>query len=116
MEVQKWELRWRFYWWKADFKMGLIKTMGKRWPTSDFKLFISNINSLKSDFDPTPCNEDSESYFSDIMKIGDSLRKNKNRQKRLKKNLSNCKTYSFMIMFHFWVSFNFSLTDATNYF
>ena len=56
--------------------MGLIKTMGKRWPTSDFKLFISNINSLKSDFDPTPCNEANESYFSDIMKIGDSLRKN----------------------------------------
>ena len=84
VEVQKWELRWRFYWWKADFKMDLIKTMGIKWPTSDFKLFISNINSLKSDFDPTLCNEDSESYFIDIMKIGDSLRKKK-RQKRLNK-------------------------------
>ena len=52
--------------------------MGEKWPTrdfTDFKLFISNINSLKSDFDPTPYNEDSESSFSDIMTIGDGLGK-----------------------------------------
>ena len=58
--------------------MDLIKTMGEKWPTrdfTDFKLFISNINSLKSDFDPTPYNEDSESSFSDIMTIGDGLGK-----------------------------------------
>ena len=51
---------------------------GKKWPTCDFidfKLLISNIDSLKSDFDPTRYNEDSELYFSDIMKIGDGLRK-----------------------------------------
>ena len=56
----------------------LIETMEKKWPTCDFidfKLFISNIDSLKSDFDPTRYNEDSELYFSDIMKIGDGLRK-----------------------------------------
>ena len=56
--------------------MDLIETMEKNWPTCDFidfKLFISNINSLKIDLDPTPYNEDSESYFSDIMKIGDGL-------------------------------------------
>ena len=60
--------------------------MGKKWPTCDFidfKLFISNIDSLKSDFDPTPYNEDSESYFSDV---SDGLRKKQlKRQKRLKK-------------------------------
>ena len=52
--------------------------MEKKWPTRDFidfKLLISNIDSLKSDFDPTRYNEDSELYFSDIMKIGDGLRK-----------------------------------------
>ena len=52
--------------------------MEKNWPTwdfIDFKLFISNINSLKSAFDPTPHNEENESYFSDIIKIGDDLRK-----------------------------------------
>ena len=62
MEVQKWE----------------IDAMEKKWPTRDFidfKLLISNIDSLKSDFDPTRYNEDSELYFSEIMKIGDGLRK-----------------------------------------
>ena len=67
----------------------------KKWPTCDFidfKLFISKIDSLKSDFDATPYNEDSESYFTDIMKIGDGLRKKQlKRQKRLKKILQTVK-------------------------
>ena len=52
--------------------------MERKQPTCDFidfKLFKSNIDSLKSDFDPTPHNEDSESCSSDIMKISDGLRK-----------------------------------------
>ena len=77
----------------------------KKWPTCDFidfELLISKIDSLKSDFDATPYNEDSESYFTDIMKIGDGLRKNQlKRQKRLKKKFSNCKTYSLVIVFCF---------------
>ena len=65
-----------------------MKQWGKKWPTCDFidfKLFLSNIDSLKSDFDSIAYNEDSESYFSDIIKIGDGLRKKQlKRQKRLK--------------------------------
>ena len=63
--------------------MDLIETMEKKWSSRDFidfRLFISNIDSLKSGFDPIPYDEDSELYFSDIMKIGDGLRK-----KRLKR-------------------------------
>ena len=73
MEMKKWEPRWRFYWWKADFKIDFIETMEKEWPTCE--LFISKIDSLKSDFDPTLYNAGSESYFSHVMKIVDGLRK-----------------------------------------
>ena len=46
LEVQKRELRWRFYWLKADFKMDLTETTGKN--GQHVILLISNFLYLTS--------------------------------------------------------------------
>ena len=74
--------------------MDLIETMEKKWSSRDFidfRLFISNIDSLKSGFDPIPYDEDSELYFIDIMKIGDGLRKKQLKRQKRQKNYQTVK-------------------------
>ena len=74
--------------------MDLIETMEKKRSSCDFidfRLFISKIDSLKSGFDPIPYDEDSELYFSDIMKIGDGLRKKQLKRQKRQKNYQTVK-------------------------
>ena len=75
-DVSKQHYRWKYFWWKVDFRNQLISALEKKW-TKDppqFDVFIYNINELSLNFYPKNY-EDKELYFEKLMKISKQLKK-----------------------------------------
>ena len=70
--------RWRYFWWKLEFRQHLISALEKKWRSGlpDLYFFLEKINELHNDFDPRSY-FDSELYIEKFMRITKGLKKKK---------------------------------------